>query len=203
VDFLGDLRSSKRKQVVKERRRIAEAGLAIEVVEGHDVREEHLEALWRFYNANVESKWSQAYLNRSTFHELATRFRHRLVVVLARDGRTWIAGALNVRKNDGLYGRYWGSVRHVPELHFECCYYRLIDYAIAQRIQVFEAGAQGEHKFLRGFVARPIHSAHWLAHPGGRAAIGSFLEGERPQMQALIARYNSISPLKHARIGAV
>jgi uncharacterized protein len=198
-DFLSDLRSGKRKQVRKERRRVAESGLHIEVVEGDDVKQEHLDAIWRFYAANVERHWSQAYFNRETFARLGAEFRHRLVLVLARDGDRWIAGALNARKNDGLYGRYWGCERYIPELHFECCYYRLIDYAIAERIRVFEAGAQGEHKFLRGFVARPTYSAHWLAHPGGRAAVGSFLEEERTHVLDLIERYNSVSPLKVER----
>jgi predicted N-acyltransferase len=201
-DFLADLRSSKRKQVTKERAQVAASGLDIEVLAGSDVREEHVDALWRFYTANVERHWSQAYLNRKTFEQLAADFHHRLVVVLARDGQKWIGGAFNVRKNDGLYGRYWGALRDVPSLHFECCYYRLIEYAIGEGIRVFEAGAQGEHKFLRGFVARPIHSAHWIAHPGGRQAIRAFLDEERKRTAELITRYNSVSPLKYARAEA-
>ena len=201
-DFLADLRASKRKQILKERRRLAETGIEIHLLAGDDVREEHVDALWRFYTANVEQHWSQAYLNRMTFERLATDFRHRLVVVLARDGGRWIGGAFNVRKNDGLYGRYWGAVRDVPNLHFECCYYRPIEFAIAERIAVFEAGAQGEHKFLRGFVARPIHSAHWIAHPAGRTAIARFLDDERTRMRAVIDHYNALSPVKAVRSGA-
>jgi len=178
---------------------VAAAGVEIEVLTGVDVKAEHVDALWRFYTANVERHWSQAYLNRETFERLAADFHHRLVVVLARDGRRWIGGAFNVRKNDGLYGRYWGAVQHVPALHFECCYYRLIEYAIAERVRVFEAGAQGEHKFLRGFVARPIHSAHWIAHPGGRAAIARFLDEERRRMRQTIDEYNRLSPVKAVR----
>jgi predicted N-acyltransferase len=198
-DFLGDLRSSKRKHIVKERRRVAEQGLGIEVLEGADLRPEHADALWRFYIGTIEKKLSQAYLNRETFERLVADFRHRLVVVLALDGKRPVAGSLNVRKNGALYGRYWGCDREVPGLHFECCYYRPIEYAIATGVSVVEAGAQDEHKFLRGFVARPIYSAHWLAHAGGRAAIGRFLEAEREHTAELISRYNSISPVKAAR----
>jgi predicted N-acyltransferase len=200
ADFLADLRAGKRKQINKERRRLAETGVAIHVVAGADVRDEHVDALWGFYTANVARHWSQAYLNRATFEQLAENFRHRLVLVLAEDAGRWIGGAFNVRKNDGLYGRYWGCVREVPNLHFECCYYRLIEYAIAERVRVFEAGAQGEHKFLRGFVARPIHSAHWIAHPGGRTAIARFLEDERRRMRRTIDEYNRVSPVKAERL---
>jgi predicted N-acyltransferase len=199
ADFLGELRAGKRKQILKERRQLAESGVEVKVFCGADVRDEHIDALWSFYAANVQRHWSQAYLNRATFERLASDFRHRLVAVLARDGARWIGGAFNVTKNSGLYGRYWGCIRHVPNLHFECCYYRLIEHAIAERLRVFEAGAQGEHKFLRGFIARPSHSAHWIAHPRGRAAISRFLDDERTRMRSAIDHYNSLSPVKAVR----
>ena len=198
-DFVADLRSSKRKQIRKERRQVAEAGVEVEVLTGGEIEAAHIEALWRFYSETIDRKWSQAYLNRRTFEQLGERFRHRLVLVLARKDGHAIAGALNVRKGESLYGRYWGTTRAVPGLHFECCYYRLIEYAIEHGIQVFEAGAQGEHKFLRGFVTRPTYSAHWLADPAGRAAIERFLEAERPHIEDVIRRYNSVSPVKAVR----
>ncbi len=200
-DFAGDLRSSKRKNILKERRRVAEADVHVRVVDGDDITTDHLRVLWRFYMDTIGRKWSYAYLTQEFFERLAEEYRERLVLVLAeRDGEI-VAGTLNVRKGTNLYGRYWGCSADVPGLHFECCYYRLIDYAIANGIELFEAGAQGEHKFLRGFVTRPTYSAHWLAHQGGREAIKRFLDEERGQTLQTIAHYNGLSPLKYLRSG--
>jgi predicted N-acyltransferase len=199
ADFLADLRSPKRKQIAKERRTVASQGLTIETLEGDDVRAEHMEALWRFYVDTNERKWSQPYLERQSFLELGERFRHRLVLVLARSNGVVVAGTLNARKGTALYGRYWGASGEYPCLHFECCYYRLIDYAIERGLARVEAGAQGEQKFLRGYVTRPLMSAHRLFSPGAHAAIGEWLAGERRQVLATIDAYNRQSPLKDVR----
>ncbi len=198
-EFLADLRSKKRKSILKERRQVAESGVEVGVFDGDAITEEHMEAMWRFYLDTIERKWSQAYLTRATFAGMLERCRDRLVLVMARDGERWVAGSLNFAKGGRLYGRYWGTLVDCPGLHFECCFYRLIEYAIEKRLEIFEAGAQGEHKFLRGFAAYPTHSAHWIAHPGGERAIAEFLESERGHNQALVSRYNSVSPLKHVR----
>jgi predicted N-acyltransferase len=196
-----DLRSSKRKNILKERRRVAEADVDVRIVEGDDIQPDDLRTLWRFYTDTIGRKWSYAYLTEGFFERLSAEFRQRLVLVLAeRDGEV-VAGTLNVRKGTNLYGRYWGCNAEIPGLHFECCYYRLIDYAIKNGIETFEAGAQGEHKFLRGFVTRPTYSAHWLAHAGGRDAIGRFLDEERSHTLDTIQRYNALSPLKYLRAG--
>jgi hypothetical protein len=198
-DFLSDLRSAKRKQILKERRTVAGLGLDIQVIEGDAVRPEHMEAIWRFYRDTSARKWGQAYLNRRTFLELGERYRDRLVLVLARRDGEYVAGTLNAQKGRVLYGRYWGAVEEFPCLHFECCYYRLIEYGIAKGLERVEAGAQGEHKFLRGYVTRPMWSAHELFLPSGHAAVGRWLEEERPQVSALIDGYNRQSPLKEVR----
>jgi predicted N-acyltransferase len=98
-----------------------------------------------------------------------------------------------------LYGRYWGSLVDVPGLHFELCYYRGIEYAIAQRLRRFEPGAQGEHKLARGFLPARTHSRHWLAHPGFRAAVASALAREAPAVDAYAEELRQHSP--YARHG--
>ncbi len=198
-DYLADLRSKKRKQVMRERAEVVEQGFRIEVVEGDDVGAEHVDAIWRFYMATAGRKWSQPYLVRETFEELAHSWKRRLVLVLASRGGRYVAGTFNVRGKNALFGRYWGATSHFPSLHFECCYWTLIEYAITHRMALVEAGAQGEHKFLRGFNARPTYSAHWIAHPGGERAIGDFLLHEREQNEAVIESYNRASPVKSER----
>ncbi len=198
-DYLADLRSKKRKQVMSERAEVAAQGFRIDVVEGDDIRDEHVDAVWRFYVATAGRKWSQPYLVRETFELLANRWKHRLLLVLARRDGRYVAGTFNVRGRSALFGRYWGALAHFPSLHFECCYWALIDYAIARGMRLVEAGAQGEHKFLRGFNARPTYSAHWIAHPGGEKAIGEFLANEREHNAAVIESYNRASPVKSER----
>jgi len=201
ADFLADLRASKRKQIAKERRAIEAQGLRIETLAGDDVRAEHMDALWRFYADTNARKWSQPYLDRQSFRELGERSRHRLVLVLARRDGDVVAGTLNAEKGKAVYGRYWGASGDYPCLHFECCYYRLIDYAIEKRLERVEAGAQGEHKFLRGYVTRPTMSAHRLLAAGAHSAIGDWLATERRQILATIDAYNRQSPLKAVRAG--
>lgn len=198
-DYLADLRSKKRKQVLRERAEVVDQGFQIEVIDGDNVRDEHVDAIWGFYLATAERKWSQPYLVRATFDTLARTWKRRLVLVLAKQGGRYVAGTFNVRGRDTLFGRYWGATAHFPSLHFECCYWSLIDYAIARGMSLVEAGAQGEHKFLRGFNARPTFSAHWIAHPGGERAIGDFLMHEREHNEAVIESYNRASPVKSER----
>jgi predicted N-acyltransferase len=201
-DYLADLRSKKRKQVLHERAEVLAQGLDVEVVDGDRIRDEHVDAIWRFYFDTAARKFSQPYLVRETFERLASTWKHRLVLVLARqggrDGRI-VAGTFNARGRSALFGRYWGASGHYPSLHFECCYWSLLEYAIAHGMTLVEAGAQGEHKFLRGFNARPTYSAHWIAHPGGRRAIADFLEREREHSGAVIEGYNRVSPVKSER----
>ena len=158
-----------------------------------------MRVMYGFYMDTGNRKWGQPYLNRRWFDLILEYFRHRLVLVLARlDGRI-IAGTLNFRGGDKLFGRYWGANGDYPCLHFELCYYQLIDYAIQHHVQVFEAGAQGEHKFLRGFVTRPCYSSHRMVHPDGQRAIQQFLETERGYVHQTIQDYNMQSPLKYLR----
>src|SRR5690606_20294764 len=123
------------------------------------------------------------------------------LLVIAWDGQRPVAGSFNVRGDRTVFGRYWGTLGHYPSLHFECCYWRLVEYAIERGLDRVEAGAQGEHKFLRGFDARPTWSAHWLLHPGGAQAVARFLEAERAQNAALIEAYNRASTVKSERAG--
>ena len=142
-------------------------------------------------------KLGNAYLNREFFDAMFEKFRDRLVLVMARNSKSWVGGTFNIAKNYSLFGRYWGCIRDYTYLHFECCYYSLIEYAISKKIKKFEAGAQGEHKFLRGFGAYPTYSSHYINHEGAKKAISDFLEQERNYTRRVINDYNRKSPLKY------
>ncbi len=196
-DFLSDLRSGKRKQIRKERKRIYEQNIKIELIENGALTDEHLDVIWRFYINTNSKKWGNAYLNKRFFDIIFDLYKERTLLVMAKSDETWLGGTINFFKNKKLYGRYWGCELEVEFLHFECCYYKLIEFAIENKIEIFEAGAQGEHKFLRGFSAVPIYSCHYFFNTGAYNSISNFLERERIYYQNMINSYNKKSPLKH------
>ncbi|MEZ5670058.1 MAG: GNAT family N-acetyltransferase [Alphaproteobacteria bacterium] len=182
-DFLGALASRKRKAIRKERRSVAESGIAVEVRHGDEMTPALWDAFYRFYVDTYDRKWGAPYLTRRFFELIGARMPRQVVMVLAcRDGRP-IAGAMNLRGSDALYGRNWGCAEDHPLLHFECCYYRAIDYAIEHGLARVEAGTQGPHKIQRGYLPCPTYSAHWIANAGFGRAVEDFLRRERPAVR--------------------
>ena len=181
-DFLGALSSGRRKTIRRERRDAA-AGLEIVALTGADLTEEHWDAFFTFYMDTGARKWGRPYLNRRFFSLLGERMADRVLLILARRGGRWIAGALNLIGGDCIFGRNWGCVENVPFLHFELCYYRAIEWAIDHGLARVEAGAQGQHKIARGYLPTAVYSAHLIADPGLAHAVARFLEEERRHVQ--------------------
>ena len=182
-DFLASLSSAKRKNLRKERA-AAQDGVEIRALSGADLKAEHWDAFWRFYQDTGARKWGQPYLTREAFTLFGERMAEQVLLVLAfSDGRA-VAGALNFIGRDALYGRYWGATIDKPFLHFELCYYQAIDAAIARGLSRVEAGAQGAHKLARGYEPVQTRSAHYIVHDGFRAAVTDFLEQERAGVAA-------------------
>ena len=200
-EFLDALSSRKRKAIRRERRDANACGLRFLALRGNEILPRHWDAFYRFYMSTVDRKWGSAYLTRRFFPMLSERLGDQVVLMLAEQGGTPVAGALNLVGAGALYGRNWGCRGDWPFLHFELCYYRAIDFAIEHGLQRVEAGAQGQHKIQRGYLPTATHSAHWIAHEGFRRAIAGFLEQERPAMQAEIAALGEASPFR--RHGAV
>ncbi|WP_299638397.1 GNAT family N-acetyltransferase, partial [Devosia sp.] len=165
-DFLGTLSSRHRKVTRRERRDALEVdGLTVKWLTGADLTESVWNAFFEFYQDTGSRKWGRPYLNRRFFSMLSEAMADRVLLMFAYDGDEPIAGTLSLIGHDRLYGRYWGTTRNVPFLHFELCYYQAIDYAIAHRLTVVEAGAQGEHKLARGYAPATTRSVHWIGHP--------------------------------------
>jgi predicted N-acyltransferase len=181
-DFLGALSSGRRKTIKRERRD-AIRGLEIVCLTGKDLGEDHWDAFFTFYMDTGARKWGRPYLNRLFFSLLGERMADRVMLVLARRGGRWIAGALNLIGADCLYGRNWGCVEDVPFLHFELCYYQAIEWAITHGLARVEAGAQGQHKIARGYLPTAVYSAHYIADPGLARAVARFLDEERAEVQ--------------------
>jgi len=183
--FLKALSHGKRKNIRQERRRVREAGVSCRWLEGRAIERRHWEYFSRCYRRTYAAHRSSPYLNLEFFLRLGEALPGHTALLLAeREGRP-VAAALFLFDERRLYGRYWGATEHVPLLHFECCYYQAIEYAIGRGLEAFEGGAQGEHKLFRGLLPVETLSAHWLAHPQFARAVESFLEREG----AGIARY--------------
>lgn len=197
-DFLAALASRKRKALRKERE-AANAGVdQIEMLTGAAITTAHWDAFWHFYQDTGARKWGQPYLTRKFFALLGERLADRVLLgVASRDGQV-IAGALNLIGDDCLYGRYWGCSEDVPFLHFELCYHRAIDWAIAHGLKRVEAGAQGAHKLARGYRPTPTYSAHYIPNAGFRKAVAGFLAREREAVVEHIEALGEDGPFRKA-----
>ena len=197
--FLADLSSRKRKMIRKEREAAQSHGLTICALTGADLRPEHWDAMWVFYQDTGSRKWGTPYLKRAFFDEVHETMADDVLLVLAYAGDRPVAGALNFIGRETLYGRYWGCTQNLSCLHFELCYYQAIDWAIAHGLQRVEAGAQGEHKLARGYLPTPVHSLHWIADPGLRGAVARYLQQERAAVDEEIEVLTDYGPFRKDR----
>jgi uncharacterized protein len=195
-DFLSALSSRKRKAIRKERA-AAQSAVEIEILRGDEIRGEHWDAYWHFYQDTGMRKWGQPYLTRAFFDLIGKSMSESIVLFLAYQDNHPVAGALNFIGPDCLYGRYWGCSQDIPFLHFELCYYQAIEWAIRNGLARVEAGAQGEHKLARGYVAVPTYSAHYIADLGFRDAVSDFLKRETVAMEREIEFLGGLAPFKH------
>jgi predicted N-acyltransferase len=195
-DFLSSFTAGKRKKIKRERRHVREAGIEMEVLTGTSISPAHWDRFHEFYLSTIHAHGAYAYLTRDFFHRLGQMMPENTVLVLARKGGEYIAGALNLRGTDTLYGRYWGCRGEFHGLHFETCYYTAIEYAIARGLRHFEAGAQGGHKLARGFTPVVTRSAHRLMHPKFSRAIADYLARERLDVDMYVNELNEHAPFK-------
>ncbi|WP_324020701.1 GNAT family N-acetyltransferase [Pantoea sp. JZ29] len=178
-DFLDTLMSRKRKQLRKEREQIALNGFEFDWYRGDQLREDQWDFVYTCYANTYAVRGQRPYLTRAFFSLLAARLPENIRVVIARLQQQPAAMAFYLKDGESLYGRYWGCLAEFNQLHFETCFYQGMDFAIAEGLQRFDAGAQGEHKLVRGFEPQITHSWHYLCHPGLRAAVDDFLQQER------------------------
>ncbi len=181
----------------KERERARDNGVSVEWVTGSDLTEDHWDAFFAFYMDTGSRKWGSPYLSREFFSLLGERMAKETLLVMARRNGRLIAGALNFIGGDALYGRNWGALEHHPFLHFECCYYQAIEFAIDRGLARVEAGAQGEHKLARGYMPSRTYSSHWIANTSFRDAVDEYLLRERQHVDRDIAVLGEYAPFRH------
>ncbi len=195
ADFLADLSSQKRKTIRRERQRACE-GVTVRRLRGDDIKSRDWDFFFRCYMDTGSRKWGSPYLNRAFFTLLGKRMAEQCVLFIAEEDGRPVASALNLIGGEALFGRYWGRVADIPFLHFELCYYQAIELAIELGLPRVEAGAQGDHKLARGYVATPTYSAHWIAHPGLRDAVAHYLKAETPAVVEEVEALTEATPFK-------
>ena len=180
-DFLNSLSSRKRKTIKKERKiatSLFKDNDGIFSFTGSQLRDKHWDSFWKFYQDTGNRKWGVPYLTRDFFQIINECMPENILLFLAIENNTPIAGALNFIGADTLYGRYWGCSKYHSCLHYELCYYQAIDYALKNRIKKVEAGAQGEHKISRGYLPSFVYSLHWFSNKSFASAISEYLDKE-------------------------
>jgi len=195
-DFLATFNSQKRKKLKRERRRVQEQGITIEVLDGHQATEMHWQIFHHFYRSTFDKRGGYPTLTEAFFRHLAESLPQSIVLVMARYAGRYVAGALSLRSSDALFGRHWGCEEEFHSLHFELCYYQGLDYCIEHGLQRFEPGAQGEHKVGRGFEPVPTWSAHWLANPTFTRAVADYLAHEQGAMEEYMQTLSEHLPFK-------
>lgn len=199
-DFLATFNSRKRKTLLRERRRVAEQGLRLQTLQGAQIGAQQWEQFYRFYQLTYAKRSGHGgYLSRDFFLRTAAGMGEQVVMVLAFPDERAVAGALYFRSSDTLFGRYWGCEREFDCLHFEACYYRGIEYCIANKLARFDPGAQGEHKIQRGFRPITTFSNHWIADPRLAAAVGDFTRREARHNELYRQSASELLPFKSAQ----
>ena len=194
--YLDSFRSSKRKKIRRERKHVQEQAVQLNVLSGDQISEQQWDTYHQFYASTFARKSGVPTFSKSFFQEIAETMPEAIVLIMANYNHQDVASAFNLRGAHSLYGRHWGCSAEFNSLHFEACYYQGLDYAIEHGLQRFEPGAQGEHKISRGFMPTATWSAHWIAEPKFKQAIGEFLQHETKGMQHYIKELTEHSPFK-------
>ena len=200
ADFLASLQRDKRKKIAQERRRVGEAGVTFETLEGARMTSADWDFFHACYRNTYAEHFSTPYLTREFFARMQeTMPEHWVMFVASRGGRRVACSLIAVDRAAGAaFGRYWGALESIPYVHFEACYYQPLQWCIANRFRRFEGGAQGEHKMARGLMPARTQSAHWIAEPEFARAIGAHLKQESGAIDEYLSELDDRSPFKPA-----
>jgi predicted N-acyltransferase len=194
--FLGAMNHEKRKKIRQERRKLREAGVRFVHLRGDQATVGDWAFFYDCYRRTYRQHGGSPYLTRSFFPRIGRTMPDEVLLMIGYVGNDPLCSSLHLAGGGCLYGRYWGTQRFVPGLHFEACYYQAIDYCIAHGISTFEGGAQGEHKLARGLEPVATFSNHWLAHPAFANAVEDFLVRESKGVEAYLDELSERAPFK-------
>ncbi len=197
-EFTAQLTSRKRKNIRRERQAVQNADVTLRRLNGHTASSRDWADFAVFYNRTFEEKWGMATFNLGFFEEIGRTLPDNVLLVLADKDDHCIAGSLMYVSDTTLYGRHWGCIEQVDQLHFEACYYQGIEFCIEKGLQVFEPGAQGEHKIARGFVPVMTRSAHWLRSDHLQNPVKDFCRHEKQGVEQYMQQLEKKVPFKRA-----
>ncbi len=201
--FLGSLNQEKRKKIRQERRKVTEAGVVFRHAHGPDISE----ADWRFFYQCYERTYLEhgnaPYLTPAFFKQMQSTMSSNWLLFIAEiNGRPVACSLIGLQHEAGkptvAYGRYWGALERVDCLHFEACYYQPLAWCIANDVQRFEGGAQGEHKMARALMPVSTNSAHWLADMRFSKAVEEFLTREGRGIDNYLEHLDERNPFKRS-----
>ncbi len=199
-DYLKSFNANQRRNIKRERKAVVNAGLNFQAIAGDDIQPSHLQLMHDFYQDTCDKFgwWGSKYLTPEFFTQLHAEFRHRVVLfaAFAEDHAQPLGMSFCLTKDDRLYGRYWGSFQPVDCLHFDACYYAPIEWAIANKIQIFDPGAGGRHKKRRGFPATVNYSLHRFYPPRLAKIFTTYINQINEMEQQEIDAINQELPFK-------
>jgi predicted N-acyltransferase len=195
-DFLTDMSHKKRKNIRRERRRITDAGIKYIAISNDQINAQHTDEMFNFYTRTIQRYGAQQYLNREFFERITSDMPESVLFLFAKCENVFLAGGLFYIGDNALYGRYWGANNDYHSLHFETCYYQPIEYCINNGLQLFEAGAQGEHKLARGLLPIKTYSYHWLNDPHFMSAVEQYTKEENSHIDRYTELLGAHSPFR-------
>ena len=198
-DYLDSFKLKKKKNVLKERKYVSDQGIFFKIKKGNSIKIEDLHFFFECYKNTIEKKWANQYLNFDFFkYLLQSPVKDKMVLFIAYEKQDeQIASALNFSSKDALYGRYWGCIKEIKNLHFELCYYQSIEFAIKNNLKLIESGAQGEHKIPRGYEPTVTLSNHWIKNEKISEALRKVLEYENKNVVDTIEYLKKLLPFKN------
>lgn len=194
--FLASFTSRKRKNTQKERASIKQQGIKIRQRKGAQITPQELDFFYLVYQLTYLKRGHQPHLSFEFFQQIVETMSDNILLNIASVDDEDVACALFFYDNRQLYGRYWGCTKTYKNLHFELCYYQGIEFCIANKLQRFNPGTQGEHKIQRGFEPILTYSYHWIKHQPFRAAIKDFCKQEQRHMQQYLQQCQQALPFK-------
>ncbi|MBE9029613.1 N-acetyltransferase [filamentous cyanobacterium LEGE 11480] len=203
-DYLKSFNANQRRNIKRERKAVANTGLSFRAITGDDIQPSHLKLMHDFYADTCDKFgwWGSKYLTQEFFEQLHQAFRDRVVMfgAYAEGDDQPLGMSFCLTKGDRLYGRYWGSFQSIDCLHFDACYYSPIEWAIQNKIQLFDPGAGGRHKKRRGFPATVNYSLHRFYPPRLAQIFATYIHQINDMEQQEIDAINQELPFKKEAI---
>eukprot|EP00439_Symbiodinium_sp_Y106_P019086 s3113_g2.t1 len=213
-DFLRMLRLKNAREIAKQRSALAATeGVRIDVIDGSidpssvnaDLMSEvyqscYLPTQLKHGNVDLCDDEYRCDLSEEFFRMLGEKLPHHMLLVLARNtkkGDEIMGGSMCFIKDGHIFGRYWGfrDPEKAPFLHFECCYYKVMEHAIQHRYSRIEPGNGGGDIYKvqrrRGFEPVLTSSYHLVPHPGLQKEVVQLASDASESAPSWVAQRNS------------